>query len=117
MALISKNNRDWASKGEKAKWFCIIPMIPKVDWRPYPKCHSKTAYAIMILTNKEFKEIYHKCSYTPDKDGYIFTITKDMSLDEVKKFIEKSTIIPSNIEDYSEELIHITSKNIENFID
>ena len=116
MALISKDKRDWASTIKYAKWFCVLPMIPKVKWDPYPKTRSKDDYIVVILTNAEFKRIYYKYNYIPDKDGLIYAITKNMSLDEVNKLIKKSNVRRYHEEDSPKELILINQNNVKNFI-
>lgn len=91
MALISKNNRNWASKGEKAKWFCVLPfkIVEGVYWT-YDQVNTKDGYVINIIDPKEFRRILEKLKEV-DRFGVLY-VTNIESINELESVIQNGTI-------------------------
>lgn len=91
MALISKNKRNWASKGEKAKWFCVLPLkiVEGVYW-VYDEVNTKDGYIINIIDPKEFRKIFEKLKEV-DRFGVLY-VTNIESIDELESVIQNSII-------------------------
>jgi hypothetical protein len=102
MALISKNNRNWASKGEKAKWFCVLPLkiVEGVYWT-YDEVNTKDGYLINIIDPKEFRRIFEKLKEV-DRFGILY-VTNIESMDELESVINNSKL------DYIENLVEKTN--------
>jgi hypothetical protein len=91
MALISKDNRKWASTTKYAKWFCVIPMAYRYHWEDYPEATALDGYSVRILSYKEFEKMFFLKGWGK-KDGFIYAITKDMTLDELLGTISTSVL-------------------------
>lgn len=91
MAFISKNNRNWASKGEKVKWFCVLPfkLVEGVYWT-YDGTQTKDGYIINIIDPKEFKRILEKLEKV-DRFGVLY-VTNVESIDELQSIINNSRL-------------------------
>lgn len=90
MALISKDKRNWASS-KKIYWFVVIHMSNKCNWQDYPRATAADGYNVKVLSYKEFEKMFFLKGWGK-YDGFVYAITKDMTLDELLKTISTSIL-------------------------
>ena len=110
MALISKDKRKWASAKKKIYWFAFIFMTDKYRWEIYPDATAADGYTVKVLSYKEFEKMFFLKGWS-EKDGYIYAITKDMTLDELLGTISAS-VLDKRKGEAPEEFELLDNKNI-----
>lgn len=91
MALISKNNRDWASAKKKIYWFVFIHMSHRYHWEDYPGATADDGYNVRVLSYKEFEKLFFLKGWG-EEDGFVYAITKNMTLNELLGTISASVL-------------------------
>ena len=110
MALISKDKRNWASAKKKIYWFAFIHMSHRYRWEDYPGATAGDGYSVKVMSYKEFEKMFFLKGWSKE-DGYIYAITKDMTLDELLGIISTS-ILDRRIGKAPEEFELLDTKNI-----